>query len=519
MDKITTKNIQLLLQILALSTVVVFILFVWQGNKGFNLWDEGFLWYGVQRVMLGEVPIRDFMSYDPGRYYWSASLMSLWGDSGIMTLRCAVAVFQAFGLCVGLFLIAHTVQRNNKQNFTYLLFSAVTLAVWMFPRHKLFDISLSIMLIGILAFLIDKPTVHRFFITGFCIGLVAVFGRNHGMYGVAGSLGVMAWLGIKRTNGPRFLKGSAFWVAGVSVGYTPILLMLLLVPGFGSAFFEGIRFLLERGSTNLTLPVPWPWLVNFDTQPFVDAIREGLVGVLFIGIIAFGVISILWVFRQRVRNKPVQPPFVAAASLALPYGHFAFARADIGHLAQGVFPLLIGCLILLSVQPPRFKWPIAVTACAISLWVMLPCHPGWQCRLMNQCVGVEISGANIQMDPEAASNISLLRKLADRYAPDGRSFIVTPFWPGAYALLERKSPMWAVYALWARGDDFQQKEIRRIKDADPGFVLVLDYPLDGKASLRFMNTQPLIYKYIRSNFVLLPQERKDLCVWIMPAKI
>jgi hypothetical protein len=497
------------------SFILIALLFYIQGRAGFSLWDEGYLWYGAQRVMVGEVPMRDFDSYDPGRYYWSAALMGLWGDNGIMALRAAVASFQALGLFICLALLA---RNTSKAKIVYLLLAATTLVVWMFPRHKLFDISLSIALVGALSFLVQQPSNRRYFLTGLFVGIIAVFGRNHGMYGVAGSLGVMAYLACKRENGFVLLKAFAVWTAGAVIGSLPVLLMIAAVPGFALAFWESILLLFEFKTTNLPVAVPWPWRVPFGQVPPVEVARSMLVGLFFVGIVAFGVLSIAWAIRQRLQNKLVSPELVASAFLALPYAHFAYSRADIGHLAQGIFPFLIGSFVLLSRQHAKVKWPFAALLCGGSLLVMLPLHPGWQCYSSQQCVEVNVAGSKLKIDSGTAGDLALLNNLSEQFAPGTRSFIATPFWPGAYAALERKAPMRAIYALLPRSDAFQHSEIERIKAANPGFAIIFDLPLDGRDELRFRNTHPLIDQYIRDHFELLNGYTKNPAYQIYRSK-
>ena len=506
MPGILNKKTIHLFQLICLSSLVVFGFFAWQGAKGFNLWDGGFLWYGVQRTMLGEVPIRDFMAYDPGRYYWSAWMMEFLGNNGIMALRGTVSIFQALGLFTGLALISQSKKHGDKYHLFFMVVSAIILIVWMFPPWKIFDISLSIFMISALAFLVRNPSANRLFFTGLCLGAIAVFGRNHGIYGLMGSLGVLVWLGINQAKeGPGLIKGAILWGAGVAVGFAPILLMVFLVPDFFSAFWDSIRFLFEMKNTNIPLPIPWPWQVDWMSAPFNIAGRQAIVGFFFIGLILFGLISLAWIFWRRIYHKPVSPVLAAAAFMALPYAHHAYSRADVNHLAQSIFPMLIGLLAVLVSHSGKIRWPFTLLLAGASFWVMLPVHPGWQSYMSKKWESIEISGNTLEVSPNTAGDIRLIRELVNIYAPNGENILVVPFWPGVYPLVEKQSPMWENYALFPRSNKFEKEEIKRIIAAKPAFVLILDYLLDGREELLFKNTHPLIYQYIVENFELVPQ--------------
>ena len=484
-------------RVLVLSVLVVIVLFLWQGHFGFNLGDEGFLWYGAQRVVAGEVPIRDFMAYDPGRYYWSAAFMALWGDDGIMSLRVAVAVFQVLGLFIALLLIARS---KPESSVLYLLLSAVTLVIWMYPRHKLFDISLSILLIGVIVYLIENPSRKRYFIAGFCVGMIAVFGRNHGLYGVAAGIFALFWIALGRDKSFGIIKPFAYGLAGILTGYLPVLLMAAGISGFAQAFWDSIRFFLDARATNLPLPVPWPWTVPFEQVGVLEAFRGLMVGLFFMVLIASGIIGLIWVYWQRLMKRKVSTPLVAAIFLILPYAHFAYSRADINHLAQGIFPLLLAMLVVVANLPAGIRRLSAMLLMTTSLLIMLPVHPGWQCYMQENCETADVAGNELSVSPATAANLTLLKSIHEQYASDRSSIVVAPFWPGAYPVLRRRSPIWEIYPLFPRSDNFQRQEIARIEAAAPGFIMLDDASLDGRDELRFSNTHPLVVEYIRREF-------------------
>ena len=487
---------QILLALLFSSTLVA-ASFLWQGTYGFNMGDEGFLWYGVQRVQVGEVPLLDFISYDPGRYYWSAALMSLLHSDGIIALRIAGAVFQFLGLFVGLLLLA---PQRSKISIAVFALTTITLIAWMFNWYKYYDTSLSIILIGVLAFLLKHPSRKRFFLTGVSVGLAAVFGRNHGLYGLAGVLGVFVYLVCLQRNAKGLISGLAWCACGVVVGYLPILVMLIAVPGFAAAFWESVRAILDRGTSSLPLPVPWPWLVPVRQLPIKTAAAHILEGSFFVAILVFGILSTLWIIRQTLLRRPVAPEFVAASMLALPYAHYAFQRAELFHLSLGIFPFLIGFFLFTAELSRRTQQILAFVVTCASLIVVLPEHPGWNCLVIEKCVTMEIGGNTLKIQPLIATFVTNLESTVGEYAPNGRNYLVTPLWPAAYALFKRKSPMFDNHAVFPRSTEFDQKEIERIKAANPSFALILDQAVDGRDDLRFRNSHPLIYQFVRDNF-------------------
>lgn len=481
-----------LLQLVLLSAAVAIALFVWEGRVGLNLPDGGFFWYGVQRVLHGEVPIRDFMAYDPGRYYWSAVLAVLTRSSGIVALRAGAEIFAWIGVFAGAWIVYRSTGRRDPVLSLMLI---ITLAAWMYPWFKVFDNTLAIALLCALAHLIRQPSPRSYLVAGVTVGLAAVFGRNHGVYGLVACTGGVAYLALTKRCSLRELAAGGL---GIAIGFSPVL-VLFGVRGFPLAFLDSVRFLLHSGTTNIALPVPYPWAIPFAQLPLLEAMSAVLLGTFFLWLVATPLVGLSAVAWRWMQGVSVQPEFIAALLISIPYSHYAYSRADVVHMAASISPSLIACFVALARARAWLRYPAALLLCSASVLTVGPTHPGWRC-LSTICTTTTALSDKLSVEPGVARDVALLDRLVHELAPRGRSFVVTPYWPGAYALFDRKSPMWAIYALWPQSVAVQQREIERIQAAAPGFALINNLPLDGREGQRFSQTNPLIYTFITTHF-------------------
>ena len=416
-----------------LAVVLAGCSFALQGRQGVNLADEGFLWYGVQRTVAGEVPMRDFQSYDPGRYYWSAAGTFLFGD-GLVALRFSETVFQVLGLWAGL-LAASRVAGNCAE----LTAVGLMLTLWMFPSHKLFDHTLLLCGIWIAVRLIEEPSPSRIFTAGLFVGLCVFFGRNHALYNFLAQASLLLLLHFKILP-PLSVSYLAIWFAGIVVGLVPTIAMFVCVPGFFARYIESIQSILRQG-TNLALPVPWPWRI---WPSSVMGATQFLLGVFLVAI-PLGYLAVI-ILSLSIRSEMIKDHalFIACAFVGLFYLHHAFSRADFSHLAQAIHPFTLALLALpVSIGVSKsYRWSVIAALITIALFTIGRQTPLYQ-RFTSPTPWVPFDAGNkIFVPPSTSQLFTCLRKFAAEKIAPQEGVLIAPFTPTLYPILNHESPLW-----------------------------------------------------------------------------
>jgi len=513
-----TREVSVLI-VLILAVVACLTDFLLEAHIGFSLWDGGYLWYGVQRVLQGEVPIRDFMAYDPGRYYWAAALLRLFDSSGIVAVRAATMAFSALGVMCAGWLVLQGASGGKYTRCGLAVLGMAACVLWLEPWWKGYDVASSIFLIASLTRLLKHPVPLRFLVHGVVIGLVAVMGRNHGLYGAVASLLAMPALmfGTEKVVWGRCIPA---WIIGMILGFSPIIVACIADRSFAGMFWESIRYLVfEYRGTNLPLPVPWPWDVPVGQMSSLAMVRPMLIGCVFVMLPVFCLVGAIWILRRMREDVPISNPiFAASVYTSIPYLNVAFSRADISHLAQAVYPCLIGLLVYRWRGSARnvARWLRLPLLLIVTLWIVLPLHASYLKWTQAGWRQVEVGRDEIWVDAATATLVGEIKATAAEHVPSDGTVLAAPVWPGVYALLEVRSPVWEIYPILPRNNVFQDQEITRLQKASPGLVLIYDIALDGRDQLRYASTHPRIWQYINAHYhrVAAPNQEPPLLVYL-----
>jgi hypothetical protein len=477
--------------VLLLAVVLAGGSFAVQGRQGINLADEGFLWYGAQQTAHGKVPLRDFQSYDPGRYYWSAAGAFLFGN-GLVALRFSETVFQLLGLWAGLLVASRVVQ-----NWALLAAVGLMLTLWMFPSHKLFDISLLLCGIWIAVRLIEEPSPVRIFTAGFFVGLCVFLGRNHALYNFLAQACLLLLLHFKLRL-PLSVSHLGMWIGGIMAGLVPTIAMFVAVPGFFASYIESIQSILRHGA-NIPLPVPWPWRISPNSAA---GTTQFILGIFLIALPLSYLAAIIVSLTMRSQTIKDHALFIACAYVGLFYLHHAFSRADFSHLAQVIHPFLLGALALLGFLGARkfYYWAVIGLLIAAALFTIGRQMPIYQ-RITSSTPWVPFDAGGKIFVPDGINQLfTCLRKFAAENIAPREGVLIAPFTPTLYPILGYESPLWDLGYFFPATTQRQEAMIHDLAAKNVNWAIISDTPLDNREDLRFSATHKLVWQYLKENF-------------------
>ncbi len=477
------------LPLLGLALALVLIEAAVQRRDGLNLADEGYLWYGSWRTANGETPMEAFRSYDPGRYYWCAPWIRVFGR-GVLVLRAAVSVFLALGLWAGLMVATRTTEA-----WVELILVGATLLIWSHPRWKRFEHAISLIGVFVVVRVLEDPSVTNVLLAGMAAGLGAYFGRNHGVYLVVAQTGMLLylWLGEDTTSIVALIGA---WIGGGVVGYSPMWVRWLVRRGsFRFYLGEKVVAVAQRGSTNLAVPVPWPWRFARAGRNPARAVADLAHRFVLVAAPLLLLGATIWTL-----SRPDPTPWVLAVGLVgLPYTHHAFSRADVSHLAQALAPFWLGVSMSVTRVEPL---PVAVAAwtvvVAVGLVAVGPIIPiAHRLTSATTYASTNIAGDRLRLPEAQLRLVNAITGLADTAPVGADAVFLAPDLPGMYVAIGRRSPVRNTYMVFPARDDVQLAMIDELRAADVKAAVVNDTdPSPGSAKLRFDETHPLVLRYL-----------------------
>lgn len=411
--------------IIAIASLLYYLTYF---NYGLTMNDEGLLIDNVTRVLEGQLPLRDFYSYAPARYYYLAGWFRLFG-ANLLTERFAFMVVRILTPAF-LFVIARRFLPSSVAIIPTLMIALVA-----GPWEKTVDTFIPIFNLWWILESLYKPQPHRLVLAGIVAGLSLMWKQDAGSLTIlAGSICVIVLNNVgfaklsERSVWKEKLSRWLTYLAGISLGILPFAFYYALHNAVAELFLGqytavrvyqtiGVSFpspvlLLDLAHPGKVLEVSliYAYLLILISFPFIlflkfrnrESVSTSLIALWVFGCAAspnifvypafsrltqtgplayiLGTIEIVWVFqalRARWNLAPNLARSFAAICLLIPLAFFIFGLAD-NNMYVGSIGIRIGRNTLLGLDhAPVYESSVLVQDIQEAVrWIKQKSAPG-----------------------------------------------------------------------------------------------------------------------------------------------
>lgn len=234
-------------------------------NPIYNLYDDGILAFGAERILQGDMPYRDFWTmYAPGQFYVLAGLFAIFGTEDL-TLRLYGLTLKAVITALSFSLVA-----KKSGAVAGIIAAASSFLILVAARLEAFPVFPAILLLQLALLSLPEqlgPAPQRLLATGVLIGLAALFRHDLGFYFCIGLTIYTCWqqftLHANKTSAlAGVLRNCYLYATGVLIIVFPVTLYLLLNVGTEKLWFNLILAPATLYAENRSLPWPGPTLLQ-----------------------------------------------------------------------------------------------------------------------------------------------------------------------------------------------------------------------------------------------------------------
>ena len=494
-------------------------------NYGFNIWDEGGYANGTLRTYNGETAMKDFNpnGYLPGRYIYGAFFFHLFGVE-IQSLRIAVSL-----LTPGMVLMVYwTAKRIMPPGFSFLAALATLSAPAMY-YNRFYTLCCVFLMFSVSEFIRSKGTyqfallIFAIVISGFIKIEVALFGAVIGGCTFLVLFYQGAWRKITVTNQTTLSN----WRFRAAVS-TIILLFL-------SGLIFALKIKLFNKVWDIVLKTHDVWGNPFPTLfPFFKLLKklgphDMFERVLFyLPIITYaGILLILLTEIFKKRGALSEEGLQTLAILS--FGTSAFGlviwRAGFDNLLRTLPPFYILFSFVLFIfwkEIVSSQWfqnlrlNPSIKKMLLNLFIVfvpfmyyyeMNTHHGFYAgsigAIKHEKGQLRLNRLNVRTHPNEVKWLETVTYKIKSYSKKGDPIFAIPLNPVFYYLTDRFNPTPYDWILPGMLDKKAQADVVELLRANPPkIVIFVDIPIDGMEERRFSNYAPIIFDYLRKNYIL-----------------